>query len=182
MVLITTSRHPTMGARILSKDLSLLLPNATRINRGKANIKTLIAKTLELQQNLILLIEAGKPKPKKIKLVNITPLGEIKKVITFNITNFIRKKEITKKRVPTIKSYYFKVDEEIPLTMEKHIRSFTSLFNLKKLENNSINGKAILIYFTMEKSFLLMSFYLIPDMVEIGPRIYINRIYSGGHL
>ncbi len=73
MLLITTSRRPTQHIRTLCNDLSRVLPNSLRINRGKLNFEGIIDKALVIKADRLIIIEKWKGGFGKIKLYTISP-------------------------------------------------------------------------------------------------------------
>ncbi|MEM3788943.1 MAG: hypothetical protein QXN95_03645, partial [Candidatus Bathyarchaeia archaeon] len=71
MILLTTSRRPTKGIRTFCKDLSRMLPNILRINRGKLSLEGVAAKALELDAEKVVIVDRWKGGPGKIELYHV---------------------------------------------------------------------------------------------------------------
>ncbi|MCX8176429.1 MAG: hypothetical protein N3E48_04275, partial [Candidatus Bathyarchaeota archaeon] len=66
-VLITSSHRPTRLIRSFMNDLASIIPNSTRVNRGKMSFMDVAKKALALNINLVLIVRRWKGGPGKIE-------------------------------------------------------------------------------------------------------------------
>jgi rRNA maturation protein Rpf1 len=178
MVLITTSRHPSIESRILSKDLSLILTGSLRINRGKMNYNKLINRTIELGKKILIIIEGGKSKNSSIKFLKFDQRGNTADKLEIRITKFIRKKDIIKQRIPATNQFCILFGEDFPERYKNNLNHLANFFTLDNYHSVQIKKqKAIIFYFDKDNKNPFLTFYVAPEVREIGPRIYFEEIY-----
>jgi len=71
LILITTSRRPIPITRTFCNQLSRVIPNSKRINRGTAGINDLIIKANEENADLVIIIDSSKGNPSRIRFLKI---------------------------------------------------------------------------------------------------------------
>lgn len=70
-MLLTTSRRPTSTMRALCKNLSHIMPNFIRVNRGKLSLEGMAEKALALDAENMAIIDRWKGEPGKIRFFKI---------------------------------------------------------------------------------------------------------------
>lgn len=75
LVVITTCRRPFPRMRTLSKDLSRLLPNSRRLNRGKQSLREIAEKALLQGCNRLIVLERWRMGACKISFHSINSFG-----------------------------------------------------------------------------------------------------------
>lgn len=180
MSLITTSRRPTIQARILIRDLSLLIPGGLRVNRGKTSFNGLLVKSLENGRYCLIIVDSEGNKPSSINIFKLDDGCKILSKHKLKIHRLIDKTDISNLRVPVKANRYFTVDEGMRPEMLEGINTITENIGLKRIGYNQLKDTSgIIFYFKSENSSSVLSFHIAPSMVEIGPRIYIKQILSG---
>ncbi|WEU39744.1 MAG: Brix domain-containing protein [Candidatus Odinarchaeum yellowstonii] len=178
MSLITTSRHPSVKARILIRDLSHVLPCCVRINRGKANLLTLIAQTIQSGKHTLIIVDSKRSTPSSINIIRIHDNTTILNKSVLVISDFEEKKSISNLRVPEKTSHYYIIDRETPAELTEKISRILEDLEVKRIsveELENING--IIFYLKWEGNAVILKFYLAPSMSELGPRIKIKDVF-----
>merc|ERR1712183_961229 len=89
-ILITTSHNPSSSLKQFIKEFSLLLPNATRINRGNANLNSLIKSSRDNGVTDFIVLTEVRGKPTGLEICHL-PYGP---TAYFNISDVIMRSEI----------------------------------------------------------------------------------------
>jgi len=89
-ILITTSHNPSSSLKQFIKEFSLLLPNATRINRGNANLNSLIKSSRDNGVTDFIVLTEVRGKPTGLQICHL-PYGP---TAYFEISDVIMRSEI----------------------------------------------------------------------------------------
>jgi len=178
VILLTTSRRPTRRIRTFCKELSYNIPNVIRINRGKLSLEGLAAKALELNAEKVVIIDRWKGGPGKIELFKLEN-GKLQPVppLIYLRGVKLRREFGTMPRGRRIKSAGIlalsKPSEEAGM-LEKTLSEF---FNLPVVHGEECKPYNALLYVKTDQSGeIVMSFKLLPENVEIGPRIRVSHL------
>ncbi|MEM2109846.1 MAG: hypothetical protein QW327_05100 [Candidatus Odinarchaeota archaeon] len=181
MSLITTSRHPAIKARVLIKDLSHLLPNCLRINRGKASLSALVMKALQNSKHTIIIVDSKKSIPDSLHILQIGVNARILNDFRILITGFEEKTSVSSLRAPETAPRYYLIDENLPNQVIDKISEISKSLGLNKIDNAQLNNiSGVVFYFKLENNTVTLKFYLAPSMDELGPRLKIQQIVKGG--
>jgi len=69
--IVTTSRRPTRRLRSFANEFSHLIPNAIRLNRGKASLRKLAVYAVSMSVDKVIVIEAVKGNPSRIVFYDV---------------------------------------------------------------------------------------------------------------
>ena len=178
MILLTTSRRPTKGIRTFCKDLSHTLPNILRINRGKLSLEDVAAKALEVNAEKVVIVDRWKGGPGKIELYYVNgKLQPIPPLIYLRSVKLRREFDVMPKgkRIKCVAVF----------TSQKHFKDVSRLgkalsefFNIPIMSDESgYRGyDAILQTGTDSSGELVITFSLLPENLEIGPRMKISHL------
>ena len=83
-ILITTSRRPTRRTRTFAKELARVLPNAIKVNRGKANLEDLKEYMILKGFTKLIIINTKKGNPSQLVFYELSYDG-LKRSLIFNI-------------------------------------------------------------------------------------------------
>ena len=178
MILLTTSRRPTKGIRTFCKDLSHTIPNILRINRGKLSLEGLAAKALELGAKKVIIIDRWKGGPGKIELYRLE--GRLQPVppLIYLRGVKLRREFQTMPRGRRIKSTAImtslKPSQEVS-RLEKALSDFLGIPIISS-EDDFRNYNAIMQMTTNSAGELIVTFKLLPENMEIGPRMRISHL------
>ncbi|MEM3759892.1 MAG: hypothetical protein QXZ02_02120 [Candidatus Bathyarchaeia archaeon] len=180
-LLLTTSRRPTKNMRTFCREICHNLPFAVRINRGKLSLEGIAGKSLEYDAEKVMIIERWKFGLGKIQLFNVKSEG-LKKVpptICVGSAKFRRNLagEIMKgrriKSLALAASIYENSDVK---KLEKALSNFFAIpvFSLREAINRKFDA-AMQIKINSRKN-LIITFMLLPELVEAGPQIWVSHI------
>lgn len=177
MILLTTSRRPTRRTRTFCHDFARSIPNIIRINRGKLNVDGIAEKAAELNANRIVIIDRWRSGFGKINLLRMetTDLIPVPPFIYVTGVRLQREFETMTKRV---RSLVVTTKLENPPETTKIAEHLSNFFNLPRL----LVGEAATKYrasmhITPDAlGRTQITFMLLPQMIEIGPRITLSAL------
>lgn len=179
MILLTTSRRPTKGIRTFCKDLSHVIPNITRINRGKLSLEGLAEKASELNAEKFVIIDRWKGGPGKIELFKLEmgkpqptpPLIYLKSVK-------LQREFGTMPKGRRIKTTAILASSGLSQENAKLMKTFSEFFTIPIVssldEYRGVN--AIMQFSTSLTGETVTTFRLLPENFEIGPRMKISHL------
>lgn len=179
MILLTTSRRPTGRIRIFCKEISYNIPNITRINRGKLSLDGLAAKALELNAEKVLIVDRWKGGPGKIEFFKLEDrkLQPIPPIIYLRGVK-LRREFGTITRGRRIKSTVMLASPKPSQEIESLEKTFSSFFNLPIVHGleECKTYDAFLQAGMNQAGEIVVTFRLLPENVEIGPRMRISHL------
>lgn len=178
MILITTSRRPTRPIRTFCKDLSHTFPKTLRINRGKLSLSDLAEKAMELGAEKLLIIDRWKGGPGKIELFKLEGgrLNPLPPLIYIRGVK-LRREFTTMPRGRRIRSIAIDVSETISEEARKLRETFSNFFGIPYVSSReSLKDFDALMLVKETPQGLIVTFNLMPEMVEIGPRFKISHL------
>jgi rRNA maturation protein Rpf1 len=178
LILLTTSRRPTKGIRTFCKDLSHTIPNILRINRGKLGLEGLMAKALELGAKKVIIVDRWRGGPGKVefyllegKLQPMPPLIYLRSVkLRREFQAMPKGRRIKSTAIMTST----KSSQEV-IRLEKALSAFFGI-PIVSSENECRNYNAIMQITTNSAGEMVATFRLLPENVEIGPRMRISHL------
>jgi len=179
VILLTTSRRPTRRIRTFCKELSYNIPGVTRINRGKLSLEGLAAKALELKAEKVLIVDRWKGGPGKIELFKLEN-GKLQLMppLIYLRGVKLRREFGTMPKGRRIKSTVMlaspKFSQEIA-RLEEILSAFFNIPIMHSLEDCK-NYDALLQVKLNKAGEILATFRLLPENVEIGPRMRISHL------
>ncbi|MGQ9530355.1 MAG: hypothetical protein ACUVQX_05415 [Candidatus Bathycorpusculaceae bacterium] len=179
-LLLTTSRRPTRSIRTLCRELCYNIPFAVRINRGKLSLEGIAEKTMALNAKKVMIVERWKFGMGKIQLFNVKPEG-LERVLP---TIYVRNARFRRNLGGMIKGRRIKLlaiatsHDENPMVkkLEMALSGFlaTQVFSLEEAANREYDA-AMQIKSSPTKD-IIITFILLPEKVEIGPRISVSHL------
>ncbi|MEM3442999.1 MAG: hypothetical protein QXM86_03990 [Candidatus Bathyarchaeia archaeon] len=180
-LLLTTSRRPTKNMRTFCREICHNLPFAVRINRGKLSLEGIAGKSLEYDAEKVMIIERWKFGLGKIQLFDVKPEGlkRVPPTIYVGSAKFRRNLagEIMKgRRIKSIVVADLPQENSTAKKIEKVLADFFAIpvFSLKEAINRKYDA-AIQIKVNPQKE-LVITFILLPELVEIGPQIIVSHV------
>ncbi|MEM2250078.1 MAG: hypothetical protein QXP16_05200 [Candidatus Bathyarchaeia archaeon] len=178
MILLTTSRRPTKGIRTFCKDLSHTLPNILRTNRGKLSLEGVAAKALELGAEKVAIVDRWKGGPGKIELYHVD--GKLQPVppLIYLRGVKLRREFQTMPRGRRIKSVAIASSPKQLQEVNRLEKAFSEFFNIPIVysEDEYRDYSAIMQTTTNPAGEIVATFRLLPESVEIGPRMRISHL------
>jgi len=180
LILLTTSRRPTKAIRTFCRDLSHTIPNTLRINRGKLSLEGVAEKALEVNAEKVLIVERWKGGPGKIQFFNVSEKGLrlIPPLIYLKRVKLQREFPEAKPKGRRIKSLALEASQGLSVEVKKLEDALSKFFGIQVVSyEESVKGyDALMQIMPEQQGFLAVTFKLIPEMVEIGPRIGISHL------
>ncbi len=181
--LITTSHKPSRRLRSFLKDLTSILPNAKKINRGKKKIEDLLYDAIELKASRLIILREYKGNPAGIDVYGIDYDNEkLKPLASFHI----RGVRLSRETVEAVRIYNPRVlaiyaGQSSHRLEEEFIDIFVKAFNVKMhlgtIEEaaGEIDVLAIPKWDSREK--IIKLFFINPSTKRLGgPLIKITRV------
>jgi rRNA maturation protein Rpf1 len=180
-ILLTTSRRPTKNMRSLCRDLSHTFPNTVRINRGKLSLEGVAEKALELDAEKATIVERWKGGMGKIRFFRISKKGlhSVPPLIYIRGVKLRRDfGENTMKR-RRMKSLAVASSRTAPLKVKRLENALSEFFNIPILPFDEVTNKKCDIAMqisTDQSNSVIVTFKLVPELVEAGPQIRISHL------
>ncbi len=186
MILLTTSRRPTKAIRTFCRDLSNTIPNTLRINRGKLSLEGVAEKALESNAEKVLIVERWKGGPGKIQFFEVSKEGLKLTLPLIYLKGVKLQREFpeAKPKGRRIKSLGLAASQSVSAEVKKLEEALSKFFGIPLISyEESVRDYDALMQITPEQQgFLTVTFRLIPEMVEVGPRIGISHlIWEAGY-
>jgi U3 small nucleolar ribonucleoprotein protein IMP4 len=176
-ILLTTSRRPTSRIRSFCHDLADCLPDIVRINRGKLNLDGIIEKAFEINADRVVIVDRWKGGPGKIQLflVRETGLTPVPPMIYIRGIKLRREFEIKTKPV---QSFAITTSSESSSRGKKIAEFLAHFFNIPMLPVKQAVSRysASMHVSTNTSNRTIITFVLLPEFMEVGPRISIAKL------
>ncbi len=167
--------------RVLCRDISYTFPSVVRINRGKLSRDGLLERAIEFNANKVIIIErwsegTGKMvffEARQDSLVNVPP------IIYVRCERLRRNFEVQMRKGKTIKSIAIVASSKKMLDAEKLENMFAEFFGIpivSRREAISGNYDAAMQILSNFLNHITITFRLIPEFVEIGPKLDVARL------
>ncbi len=97
MILITTSRRPTKRVRSFCKDLALVIPNSTKVNRGKKSLHDVLIEAVQRRHPYFLIVETWKGNPGNMLFYSTSNLQLEEPIAVFRVKGVKLQREIQRR-------------------------------------------------------------------------------------
>jgi rRNA maturation protein Rpf1 len=167
--------------RTLCRELSYNIPFAIRINRGKLSLEGIAEKSMELNAEKVMIIERWKFGVGKIQLFHIKPEGfeSVPPTIYVRHARFRRNLAAEMMKGRRIKSIAIAASPHKNAEVMKFEKALSDFFALPILSiEETVDRKcdaAIQIKISPQKN-IIITFMLLPELVEIGPQIWVSHL------
>jgi len=177
LILITTSRNPTRRIRTLCNDLTRSVPNAVRVNRGKMNLEGIAEKALELDANRVIIINRWKGGPGKIELFQVGQEGLTPVPPLLYVRGVRLQREFEAKARP-FRLLTMTMPPKSSNEIVRIAESLANFLNLPILSASEAPAKfQALMHVSSDVSRLTqITFLLLPEIIEIGPRLTLSHV------
>jgi len=177
VILLTTSRRPTRRIRTLCHDLARSIPNVVRINRGKLSLDEVAERALELNADRVVVVDRWKGGPGTIKLFRVEPAG-LTPVPPLMYVAGIRLQREFEAGTKAVRSLAVTTAPESSSEVTKIAENLSSFLNfpLASIDEAASKYQASMHVSQNASGRIQVTFMLLPQMVEIGPRITMSRV------
>jgi len=149
-----------------------------RINRGKLSLTEVAEKALENNAERVIIVDRWKGGPGKIRFFNVGSAGLNAVPPLIYVSGIRLQRSFRKAKVKPVRSLaVVSPFEETSQTFK--IAEFLSDFlrvPILSMEEASANYKAAMLVSFDSKERIRISFFLLPEKVEIGPRIVVSHV------
>jgi len=176
-ILLTTSRRPTSLMRTFGNDLARSIPNAVRVNRGKLSMDRVAEKALEYAAEKVLIVDRWQGGPGKIELFRISPEGLTPFPPTIFVCGVRLRREFGEAKSRRVGSLAVTVHSGSQRRVLEVAEALSSFFNIPFLSMDEAGSRcnATMHFSSDSKGRVQFTFLLLPQNVEIGPRVTISR-------
>jgi len=180
-ILLTTSRRPSKNTRTLCRDLSNTFPNVVRINRGKLSLDGVAEKALGLDAEKVIVIGKWRGDLGKIRFFRIGEKGldVVLPLICVKGVRLRRDFEEKVSRERKMKSVAIAASERTSSEVKRLENVLSEFFNipvfsLKEIYSTRIDAAMQISADAPNR--IVITFKLIPDLVEVGPQIRVSHL------
>jgi rRNA maturation protein Rpf1 len=180
-VLLTTSRRPTKNIRTLCRDISYVFPHVVQINRGKLSLEGIAEKALELGVEKVMIVDRWKGEPGKMEFFELRQ-GDLESTPPIIHLCGIKFRRDFGEKMPKerrIKSVAMAVSSKENFEVKKTEKALSAFFGVPTLSlEEAVNGKydIVMQILTYSSNCITITFRLVPELAEVGPRIGISYL------
>jgi len=167
--------------RTFCKDISHTFPNIVRINRGKLSLEGTAEKALELGTEKVMIVERWKKGLGKIRFFTISEKG-LDAVPPLIYMGGLKLQRDLREKMPKgrrIKSLAIASSRNVPFKVERIEKALSEFFNIPIIPfDETVNRKcdAVIQISADQPNRIIITFMLLPKLVEIGPQIRISHL------
>ena len=180
-ILLTTSRRPAKNTRTFCRDLSNTFPNVVRINRGKLSLDGVAEKALELDAEKVIVIGKWRGDSGEIQFFRIGEKGldAIPPLICIRGVKLRRDFQGNMPRERKMKSVAIAASSRTSSEAKRLENVLSEFFNIPVFSLKEIYGKRIDAAMQISADApnrIIITFKLIPELVEVGPQIRVSHL------
>jgi len=173
-ILLTTSRNPTPRIRTFCNDLTRVIPSVVRVNRGKMSTNQVAEKALEHGADRVVLVDRWQGGPGKIEFFLMGASGLVPVPLSLFIVGIRLQREFAPIRLKPFNSLV--IMKPVNNLMEI-ADSLSKFFKVPVLsENEALAKYPVAMHVSLDSTRRVqITFMLLSQKVEIGPRITLRR-------
>jgi len=177
VILLTTSRRPTRRIRTFCRDLARSIPNVVRINRGKLNLNGIAERALEFNADRVVIVDRWKGGPGKMELFQTGPAGLIPVSPLMYIAGIQLQREF-KVKTKSIRSLTLTTPPEKNHQVAKIAECLSNFLNISMSSmNEAVSEYSAAMHISLNASHhAQITFMLLPETVEVGPRVTLSHV------
>lgn len=180
-ILLTTSRRPAKNTRTFCRDLSNTFPNVVRINRGKLSLDGVAEKAIGLDAEKVIAIGKWRGDLGKIRFFRIGEKGldAIPPLICVKGVRLRRDFEENVSRERKMKFVAIAASERTSSEVKRLENVLSEFFNIPVFSLKEIydrNFDAAMQISADAPNRIIITFKLIPELVEVGPQIRVSHL------
>jgi rRNA maturation protein Rpf1 len=178
VLLLTTSRRPTSRIRTFCRDLACSIPNVVRINRGKLSLDGIVEKTLELNANQVIIVDRWKGGPGKIELFKIGQEGLVPVPPIMYVAGMKLRREFDRTKTKPVHSLIITMSSENSNEIIRIAKSLSNFLDIPWSQADKIVSKSkTSMHISIDGLHRTqVTFMLLPENVEIGPRVSLSHV------
>ncbi|HIE13979.1 TPA: hypothetical protein EYP70_01765 [Candidatus Bathyarchaeota archaeon] len=177
LILLTTSRRPTRKIRTFLHDLTSVIPRTFRINRGKSSLEDLAEEAASRGLKKVIVIDRWKGEPGRIRLFKTGATKLIEVIPRIYIRGIKLQREFGVKKRPKVRLLHIRKPKVGGAEAKKFVASLSNFIEVPVVdgEQDQRCDAELRLSLDEEKHFVI-TFFLSPQGVEIGPRIRISHL------
>ncbi len=178
MILLTTSRRPTRRIRTFCHDLARSIPNIVRINRGKLGLDGVAEKALEFNADRVVIIDRWRGGPGKIEFFQTGPGGLFPVSPMMYIAGMRLQREFEGTKAKPIQTLTITTPLEKNPQVVKIAEFLSNFLDIPMLSMDEATSRcSAAMHISLDPSRRTqITFMLLPDAVEVGPRVTLSRV------
>jgi len=176
-VLLTTSRRPTDLMRSFSKDLARSIPGVVRVNRGKLSLDGVAEKALECAAERVVVVDRWRGGSGEIELFKVSQDGLMPVPPVIFVSGMRLRREFWEAKSRRVGS----LAVTAPSSSEKGVfevaEALSNFFGIPFLSlDEAVSRCNTAMHFSVDsRGRVQFTFLLLPQKVEIGPRVTISN-------
>lgn len=176
MILLTTSRRPTRGIRTLCHDLHRSIPGLRRLNRGKMSLHEVGEKATELGADKIVVIDRWRSGFGRIRFLKANGrVSQVPPCIYIRSTKPQREFDAPRKPSQLLLIDGTNVKNPQAESLREGLSNFLGL-PLMEAHGAPPEYRAAMRLEVDSSRAIRLSFYVLPENAEIGPRITVSHV------
>jgi len=178
VLLLTTSRRPTSRIRTFCRDLACSIPNVVRINRGKLSLDGIVEKTLELNASQVIIVDRWKGGSGKIELFKIGQEGLVPVPPVMYVAGIKLRREFDRAKTKPVCSLTITMSSENSNEIIRIAKSVSNFLTVPSSQTDKMASKSkISMHISIDGlRRTQVTFMLLPENVEIGPRVTLSHV------
>jgi len=174
-ILLTTSRNPTPKIRTFCNDLTRVIPKIVRVNRGKMSLDEIAEKALEQGADKVIIIDRWEGGPGKIQFFCIGESGLVRFPPILYVVGIRLQREFALTRLKPVHSLAITSTVDNSMQLADSLSKFLNFPLL--IENETLLKYQVAMYISKDATRRVQTtFMLLPQKLEVGPRITIRRV------
>lgn len=174
-ILLTTSRSPTPKIRTFCNDLTRVIPSVVRVNRGKMSMGEVAEKALEYGADRVVIVDRWQGGPGKIEFFHIGTEGLVPASPVLHVAGIRLQREFAPVRLKPVHSLVIIQSADNSMEIANSLSKFFNVPVLFEKEELSKYQVAMRILHDATRR-VQITFMLLPQKVEVGPRITLGRV------
>lgn len=173
-ILLTTSRNPTPTIRSLCNDLTRVIPNIVRVNRGKMSTDEVAEKALEHDADRVVIVDRWQGGLGSIKFFRIGESGLVSIPPVMHVAGVRLQREFGVSKIKPALSLMSEPLGKV-LRVAEAISKFLGISILLMDEAAKV-GSTLMSILLDKGGRIAITFMVEPNDVEVGPRIIVSSL------
>jgi len=176
-ILLTTSRRPSSLMRTFCRDLARSIPSVVRVNRGKLSLEGVVEKALECDAERVVIVDRWQGGPGKIEFLKISQEGLTPALPTILVSGVRLRREFGETKTRRVGSLAVIVPSSSQKRVFEVAEALSGFFGVPFLSvDEAVSRFDTAMHFSLDsKERVQFTFLLLPQNVEIGPRVTMSH-------
>ena len=175
MILITTSHRPTQRIRSFCHDLTRIIPNSIRMNRGKMNFEGIIDRALDVNANRLIVIEKWKRGFCVIHFYTLVP--DVSRFYPILYLSSVKTQKDLGSRTTNWKKLVITLQHDPSTELSQVARALSHFIELPiEYLRTDLPYQALIHLSSIQKDWVKIALILFPIFKMIGPILIVKKI------